>query len=79
MMVYRIEFYAHLPKTYIFFFFLFRIKSDPELDPDVFFQLSRIRGKIYGILIPVRNVRIYANLFHRKICNSYTRKDILGP
>ena len=48
-MVYKIEFYAYLPKLYIYFLLHFESRSDPEPNPDpnlepVFFlQSSRIR------------------------------------
>ena len=51
-MVYKIDFYAYLPKIKIYIFLQFDLRSDPEPDPDpdFFLQLSRIRihGKNVG-------------------------------
>ena len=30
MMAYKIEFYAHLPKTYVNIFFHYELRSDPD-------------------------------------------------
>ena len=48
MMVYKIEFYAYLPKIKIYFFLHFDLRSDP----DPWNLLSRIREKKCRILIP---------------------------
>ena len=52
MMVYKIEFYAYLPKISIYIFFFILISGRIRIR--IFFQLSqiRIRGKKCRILIP---------------------------
>ena len=53
-MGYNIEFYAYLPKVWIYFFLHIALRSDPELDPapDFFSQLTRIRFREKKMLDP---------------------------
>ena len=56
MMVYKIEFYAYLPKISIYFFLYFELRSDPDPDFLSSAKTDPDPGKKSRILIPVFTV-----------------------